>query len=89
MGATETPESQNSNWDAIRDLSPSAKLVAKVLEDNDKLTSREVAKKTLLPERTARHGLTQLKEAGVVTSRLSFMDARKRVYWLDFEEDNY
>lgn len=86
MGTTESPKDP---WEAIHDLPPSAKLVAKVLEQNGKLTSREIADKTLLPERTARHGLSELKDAGVITSRISFIDARKRIYWLNFKEDDF
>lgn len=68
--------------EALRDLPPSAKLVAKVLEYNDTLTQSELADETLLPARTVRYALTRLEEQGVVESRFSFTDARKRIYTL-------
>jgi len=71
--------------DAIRDLPPSAKLVAKVLEYNDTLTQTQLAEETLLPPRTVRYALNRLDEIGVVDSRFSFTDARKRIYTLDVE----
>ncbi|MCG1002566.1 MULTISPECIES: helix-turn-helix domain-containing protein [Halobacterium] len=68
--------------EALEDLPPSAKLVAKVLEYNDTLTQSELAEETLLPARTVRYALTRLEEQGVVESRFSFSDARKRIYTL-------
>ncbi|GGL61869.1 MarR family transcriptional regulator [Halocalculus aciditolerans] len=67
----------------VRDLPPSAKLVAKVLEYNDTLTQSELADETLLPPRTVRYALNRLEDADVVESRFSFTDARKRLYTLD------
>ncbi|MGB9966442.1 MarR family transcriptional regulator [Halobacterium hubeiense] len=69
--------------EAIRDLPPSAKLVAKVLEHNDDLTQRELAERTLLPDRTVRYALSRLEENDAVSSRFSFTDARKQVYSLN------
>jgi len=74
-----------AGWDAVGDLPPSAKLVAKVLEYNDQLTQSQLADETLLPPRTVRYALSRLEEVGVVESRFSFSDARKRVYALDIE----
>lgn len=68
--------------EALEDLPPSAKLVAKVLEYNDTLSQSELADETLLPARTVRYALTRLEEQGVVESRFSFSDARKRLYTL-------
>ena len=69
--------------EALEDLPPSAKLVAKVLEYNDTLTQSQLAEETLLPARTVRYALTRLEEQDVVESRFSFSDARKRIYTLD------
>lgn len=77
--------STDAGWDAVRDLPPSAKLVAKVLEYNDRLTQNQLADETLLPPRTVRYALSRLEEVGVVDSRFSFADARKRVYTLTIE----
>lgn len=84
MSTPETVSTDDStdSWDAVRDLPPSAKLVAKVLDYNDTLTQSELAKETLLPPRTVRYALNRLEDAGVVDSRFSFSDARKRIYSL-------
>jgi len=70
----------------LRDLPPSAKLVAKTLEYEGESTQSELAESTLLPRRTARYALKELEEKGIVTSRISFMDARKRIYALESSE---
>ena len=67
----------------LADLPPSAKLVAKTLEYEGDGTQSELAESTLLPPRTVRYALTQLEENGIVTSRISFMDARQRIYSLE------
>jgi DNA-binding MarR family transcriptional regulator len=88
MSATETQtegDADADGWEAVRDLPPSAKLVAKVLEYNDRLTQSQLAEETLLPARTVRYALTRLEEHDVVASRFSFTDARKRVYTLAIE----
>ena len=72
----------NDRWEPVRDLPPSAKLVAKVLDYNDTLTQSEIAEETLLPPRTVRYALSRLEEEGVVEARFSFSDARKRLYSL-------
>ena len=75
----------DAGWDDVADLPPSAKLVAKALEYNGRLTQSQLAEETLLPPRTVRYALTRLEEVGVVDSRFSFTDARKRIYTLDIE----
>jgi DNA-binding MarR family transcriptional regulator len=69
-------------WESVRDLPPSAKLVAKVLDYNDTLTQSQLAEETLLPPRTVRYALTRLEDEEAVESRFSFSDARKRLYSL-------
>ncbi|WP_435159179.1 helix-turn-helix transcriptional regulator [Haladaptatus sp. DFWS20] len=82
---TADPET-NPPTDVLSELPPSAKLVAKVLEDNDNgLTQAELADETLLPARTVRYALTRLEEHDLVESRFSFTDARKRCYSLTFD----
>ena len=73
---------EHDRWSAVRELPPSAKLVAKVLDHNDALTQSQLAEETLLPPRTVRYALTRLEEADVIASRFSFSDARKRLYRL-------
>lgn len=80
--AVTTGEGDATGWEAVEDLPPSAKLVAKVLEYEDTLTQSQLAEETLLPPRTVRYALSRLEEAGAVDSRFSFSDARKRLYTL-------
>jgi len=80
--AVTAEEDVTDRWNAVRDLPPSAKLVAKVLDYNDTLTQSELAEETLLPPRTVRYALSRLEEEDVVDSRFSFTDARKRLYTL-------
>lgn len=75
------------DWAAVKDLPPSAKLVAKALEYEGQLTQTGLAEETLLPSRTVRYALTRLEDADVVRSRVSFTDARKRVYTLAGERE--
>jgi len=84
MSTTEkvTPDGSADRWADVRDLPPSAKLVAKVLDYNETLSQSQLAEETLLPPRTVRYALTRLEEAEVVESRFSFSDARKRLYSL-------
>jgi DNA-binding MarR family transcriptional regulator len=88
MSASESAQSRGGSggWDAVRDLPPSAKLVAKTLEYNDTLTQSQLAEETLLPSRTVRYALSRLEEVDAVDSRFSFSDARKRIYTLDIED---
>ena len=89
MSASEPARTDESgsggSWDDVRDLPPSAKLVAKVLKYNDTLTQSQLAEETLLPPRTVRYALTRLEDEEVVDSRFSFSDARKRLYTLDLD----
>jgi DNA-binding MarR family transcriptional regulator len=88
MSASESAETDANavGWEAVRELPPSAKLVAKTLEYNDTLTQSQLAEETLLPPRTVRYALNRLEEVGAVDSRFSFSDARKRIYTLAIEE---
>jgi DNA-binding MarR family transcriptional regulator len=72
----------SDRWEPVRDLPPSAKLVAKVLDYNDTLTQSQLAEETLLPPRTVRYALSRLEEEDVIDARFSFTDARKRLYSL-------
>ncbi|MDL5362409.1 helix-turn-helix domain-containing protein [Halalkalicoccus sp. NIPERK01] len=66
----------------LSDLPPSAKLVFLVLEHNGSLTQREIRDESLLTARTARYALSRLEEEGLVEERISFRDARQRIYSL-------
>jgi DNA-binding GntR family transcriptional regulator len=69
--------------DRLRELPPSAKLVAKVLETDAPLSQGQLAEESLLPDRTVRYALNRLEDENLVDSRYSFQDARKQVYFLD------
>jgi DNA-binding transcriptional ArsR family regulator len=64
----------------LSELPPSAKLVFKVLEYDSPLTQAELRDRTRLSKRTTRHGLSLLKDAGLVDERVYVPDARKRIY---------
>ena len=68
--------------DRLRELPPSAKLVAKVLDGKAPLSQGQLAEESLLPDRTVRYALNRLEESDLVGSRYSFHDARKQVYYL-------
>lgn len=67
---------------SLRELPPSAKLVVKTLEYEGELTQAQLTAETRLPARTVRHALRKLEDCDVVTSRISFSDARQRIYSL-------
>jgi hypothetical protein len=76
-GLSDLPDSQRAVLD---DLPPSAKLVALALAQRGRMTQQQLAAETLLSTRTTRHALTELQDADIVTSRVSFMDARQSLY---------
>ena len=80
--AAEELLSEEEYRDRLRDLPPSAKLVAKVLETDSPLSQGQLAEESLLPDRTVRYALNRLEDAELVGSRYSFKDARKQVYYL-------
>ena len=75
--------SESECRDRLRELPPSAKLVAKVLESDAPLSQGQLAEESLLPDRTVRYALNRLEESELVGSRYSFQDARKQVYYLN------
>ena len=76
----ETDDERADPEERLQELPPSAKLVYKVLEYDGSLTQGRLAEETLLPPRTVRYATSRLEEAGLVDSRFSFTDARKRLY---------
>ncbi|PSP61303.1 ArsR family transcriptional regulator [Halobacteriales archaeon QH_8_67_36] len=77
-----SPFAQEDFRERLRELPPSAKLVAKVLEDDAPLSQGRLAETSLLPDRTVRYALNRLEESDLVDSRYSFTDARRQVYFL-------
>ncbi|SER53362.1 MarR family transcriptional regulator [Natrinema salaciae] len=80
--AAEETLSEEEYRDRLRELPPSAKLVAKVLETDSPLSQGQLAEESLLPDRTVRYALNRLEDVDLVGSRYSFRDARKQVYYL-------
>ncbi len=80
---SDEPLSEAEYRDRLRELPPSAKLVAKVLEGDAPLSQGQLAEESLLPDRTVRYALNRLEDVGLVGSRYSFRDARKQVYFLE------
>ena len=78
----DSPLSDPEFRDCLRELPPSAKLVAKVLEGASPLSQGQLADESLLPDRTVRYALNRLEDEQLVDSRYSFHDARKQVYFL-------
>lgn len=76
-----TPRLSDAEYrDRLRELPPSAKLVARVLETEGPLAQGELAEESLLPERTVRYALNRLEERDLVERQYSLADARKQVY---------
>ncbi|MFQ5573558.1 MAG: MarR family transcriptional regulator [Nitrosopumilaceae archaeon] len=61
-------------------MPPSSKLLLKTLEYEGALTQKDLAKKTLLPDRTVRMALSHLLDKGYVKRKISIRDARQKIY---------
>lgn len=63
-------------------MPPSAKLILKTLEYEGPLSQKDLATRTMLPERTIRLSLSHLIGGGYVKKKTSLRDARQRIYEL-------
>lgn len=80
--STRSPYTSQSE-SALKDESPSAKLVAYVLQEHGELTKSQLSEYTLLPTRTTRYALQSLEEADLVSTKTCLTDARKNYYqWI-------
>ena len=61
-------------------MPPSSKLLLKILEYEGAMTQKELATKTLLPDRTVRLAISHLLEKGYVKRKVSIRDARQKIY---------
>ena len=61
-------------------MPPSSKLLLKTLEYEGALTQKDLANKTLLPDRTVRLALSHLLKKGYVKNKISIRDARQKIY---------
>ena len=64
----------------LLNMPPSSKLLLKTLEYEGELTQKELARKTLLPDRTVRMALSHLLGKGYVKRKVSLRDARQKIY---------
>ncbi|MDJ1434111.1 MarR family transcriptional regulator [Halostagnicola sp. A-GB9-2] len=76
VSSADTPSGES----ALTALSPSAKLVYKVLEYEGPMTQEEIVAESRLCSRTVRYGLRKLENEAIVDSRVSLDDARQSVY---------
>jgi len=77
---SETALVQDVYTSKIGRLSPSVKLVFKVLEYKGLLTQKELVAESYLPPRTVRYALDRLKKEGILEERLYYKDARQSLY---------
>ncbi len=77
---SETAAMQDVYTRKIGQLSPSVKLVFKVLEYKGLLTQKELVAESYLPPRTVRYALSRLKKEGILEERLYYKDARQCLY---------
>ena len=61
-------------------MPPSSKLLLKTLEYEGAMTQKDLANKTLLPDRTVRLALSHLLAKGYVKKKVSIRDARQKIY---------
>jgi DNA-binding MarR family transcriptional regulator len=71
---------EQQRFDRLVSLSPSAKLVFRVLQHDHPLTSQEIAERTLLPQRTIRYALSKLDDADLIEERVDPQEPRTRFY---------
>lgn len=78
----DTPMDDPAVRERLRELPPSAKLVARVLAEDGPMGPGALAERSLLPKRTVRYALSCLDDADLVEDRPSLQDARKQEYML-------
>jgi len=61
-------------------MPPSSKLLLKILEYEGSMTQKDLASKTLLPDRTVRLAMKHLMDKGYVKRKVSMQDARQKIY---------
>ncbi len=77
---SETAQVSDVCTSRIEHLSPSVKLVFKVLEYGGLMTQKELVAESYLPPRTVRYALNILKKEGILEERLYYKDARQCLY---------
>jgi len=77
---SETAAMQTVFTRKIMQLSPSVKLVFKILEYKGLMTQKDLVAESYLPPRTVRYALNMLKKEGILEERLYYKDARQCLY---------
>ena len=77
---SETAAMQTVFTRKIMQLSPSVKLVFKILEYKGLMTQKDLVSESYLPPRTVRYALSMLKKEGILEERLYYKDARQCLY---------
>ncbi|NKE37124.1 MarR family transcriptional regulator [Natronococcus sp. JC468] len=72
----------------LKDLSPSSKLIYKVLEHEGELTQQEIIDETRLSPRTTRGGIKPLQDHDLIDSRTYLPDARQSIYYIVGDPDD-
>ncbi len=68
----------------LQKMPASAKLILTTLRYEGPLTQKDLSRKTMLPDRTARLSLNLLVERGLISRRTFPKDARQKVYQLAY-----
>lgn len=68
----------------LQELPPSSKFVYKTLSQHGPMTLKGLTEETLLSSRTARYGLDQLEESGLIESAPALHDGRQTCYSLKY-----
>jgi len=79
-GATYIAKRKLGTYKELQSLPPSAKFVYKMLELEGPMSVRDLAAKTLLPERTVRYALNILLDKGLVEKVVDPRDPRRHIY---------
>lgn len=85
---SETAATQTVFTRKIMQLSPSVKLVFKILEYKGLMTQKDLVAESYLPPRTVRYALTMLKKEGILEERLYYKDARQCLYGVKTPEQD-
>ena len=64
----------------LLNMPPSSKLLLIILEYEGSMTHKELASKTMLPDRTVRLAMSHLLEKGYVKRKISIRDSRQKIY---------
>lgn len=64
----------------LLNMPPSSKLLLKILEYEGAMTQKDLAQKTVLPDRTVRLALRHLLDKGYIKKKVSIRDARQKIY---------